>query len=188
MEILHFSCTLCGECCSGDMKVFLNSHDLYKMGRFLKLTHTGELFSRRLVILDRGQNGLLLPRILFKTKPFSFCPFLVNDFQEETGLRGLCSLHPDSKPLVCRMAPLCREIDLEKKTDTFTFILPHPACPGPEGGNILEPSAEREAMKEELELEMRYYRLLSGPDRDLTPLWNFPLDRPYREILKEWES
>jgi len=188
MEPLYFNCTLCGECCSGTMKVFVNSYDLFKIGRFLKMSHTEELFRKGLVVLDNGQNGLRLPRIQFKTRPFQFCPFLINDFQEETGLRGLCSLHPQHKPLVCRLAPLYRELDLEASTDEFKFILPHPACPGPGGDIVLDPDREREDLKEELEFEKRYYTLLSQSEEDPSFLWNFSLDRPFSEILGEWEK
>lgn len=80
MDKIQYGCTLCGECGSGSMQVFINSYYIYKMGRFLKMENSSELFERRLVILDKGQNDLLLPRIHFKTKPFSFCPFLINDF------------------------------------------------------------------------------------------------------------
>jgi len=188
METLHFSCTLCGECCSGDMKVFLNSYDLYKMGRKLKMEHTLELFEKGYVSLDWGQNGLRLPRIQFKTKPFPFCPFLMNDFQEERGLLGLCSLHPVYKPLVCKLAPLYREIDLQEDTDKLNFILPHPACPGQREDQILDPKKEREQLKNELEFEMRYYRLLSHGDSDPSFLWQFPLKEQFSRILEEWEK
>ena len=76
-----FSCTLCGECCSGNMEVFLNSYDLYKIGRFFNKHHTKELFDSNLLEWAPGQNGLTLPRIRFKKKPFPFCPFLINDYR-----------------------------------------------------------------------------------------------------------
>ena len=121
-----FSCTLCGECCSGSMKVFLNRYDLYKIGKFYKLKHSEELFQKGFVEWADGQNNLSLPKIRFKTYPFSFCPFLMNDFSEEQGLRGLCTLHPYHKPLVCKLAPLAREVDLETGSDFF-FLCPPPS-------------------------------------------------------------
>ena len=190
---IKFGCTLCGECCSGSMKVFLNSYDLYKMGRFLGMSHSRELFDRKLVVLDRGQNGLFLPRILFKTKPLSFCPFLTNDYDEELGLRGLCRLHLIHKPLVCRLAPLTRNIDLDSGTDEFDFILPHPGCPGGEEDAWIDPEAEREGLKGELDFELRYYRLLSASEEAPDFLWNFHLGDEtggaagFEKILKEWE-
>jgi Fe-S-cluster containining protein len=188
MDSHLFKCTLCGECCSGEMKVFLNSFDLYKMGRFLKKNHTEELFKDRLIQLDKGQNDLLLPRIKFKTRPFLFCPFLINDFQEDLGLRGFCSLHLEHKPLVCRLAPLSRRIDLETETQEFEFVLPHPACPGSEEGEILNPRKEESVLAEELAFELRYYKLLSKNEENPSFLWNFPLHKPFEEILKKWEE
>ncbi len=183
----RFSCTLCGECCSGEMRVFLNPLDIFRIGRFLKLEHSSELFKRRLLMLDKGQNGLQLPRIRFKEKPFLFCPFLINDFDEERGLRGLCSLHPEHKPLVCRLAPLSRHLDLNSGEEEFEFILPHPDCPGGKTDRILDPDRERDLLAEDLGLETRYYRLLSAHEEDPGFLWNFPLDQPYKNLIEEWE-
>jgi Fe-S-cluster containining protein len=170
------------------MRVFTGSLDIYRMGRFLGLRHSSELFARRLLMLDEGQNGLKLPRIRFKEKPFPFCPFLINDFDEERGLRGLCSLHPDHKPLVCRLAPLNRHLDLDSEEDRLEFILPHPDCPGGKSDAILDPHREREQLAEDLERERRYYRLLSGNEDDPGFLWNFPLDRSFDELLEDWEK
>ena len=178
-----FNCTLCGECCSGDMKVFLNPYDLYKMGTFLKLSHTKELFEKNLICLDSGQNGINLPRILFKTYPFQFCPFLINDFDEETGLRGLCSLHPGHKPLVCALAPLTRELDLEKGTDSFGFVPPHPECPGCGEGDEILPESIIKEKAEELRLEKQYYERLSRliPDNpeQISEIFLFDLTKPF---------
>ena len=179
----RFSCTLCGECCSGSMEIFLNSHDLYKMARFLGKHHTRELFEAKLIEWAPGQNGLTLPKIRFKTSPFPFCPFLINDFQEDRGLRGLCSLHPEHKPLVCKLAPLTRELDLETGEDLFGFIPPHPECPGCGKGEPLDEESIRAELREELALEIQYYRLLSeaaekGPEK-VRELFLFSLESPY---------
>ena len=186
-RIYCFSCTLCGECCSGNMRVFVNSLDIYRMGRFLNLEHSSELFMRQLLLLDEGQNELKLPRILFKEVPIRFCPFLINDFDEDRGLRGLCSLHPDHKPLVCRLAPLSRHLDLETCEDRLEFILPHPDCPGGESDVVLDPEHERKLLAEDLDYEARYYRLLSDHEDDPAFLWNFPLDRGFDKIINDWE-
>ncbi|MDC7242082.1 MAG: hypothetical protein PQJ50_17140, partial [Spirochaetales bacterium] len=129
----------------------------------------------------------------FKTKPFQFCPFLVNDFDEETGLRGLCSLHLIHKPLVCRLAPLTRQIDLESGSDEFDFILPHPECPGGDQDQWIDPATERAALKKELDFELRYYRLLSANEEAPEFLWKFTLpgtadgQAGFEELLKSWE-
>lgn len=190
MGKIQFGCTLCGECCSGSMRVFINSYDLYKMGLFLKLDHSSELFDKGLVILDRGQNDLNLPRIRFKTKPFSFCPFIINDFDEETGLTARCSMHLVHKPLVCRLAPLTRRVDLKTGEDVFDFTLPHPDCPGKEQDEFIDTEKERSALKEELDYELRYYRLLSAHEEDPSFLWNFPLNHftSFEDLLNSWEK
>lgn len=188
MKPVQFGCTLCGECCSGDMKVFVNSYDLYKMGRFLKVNHTDDLFDRGIIVLDKGQNNLDLPRIQFKTEPFSFCPFLINDFDEDRGLTGRCSMHLEHKPLVCRLAPLSRVLDLESGTDEFEFILPHPACPGKTVNQILDPAEEKKLLAEELALEKRYYSLLSRHEDAPRFLWSFSLENPFESVLETWEE
>lgn len=182
-ESRNFSCTLCGECCSGTMEIFLNPYDLYKMGRFLKMNHSRELFEDQVVKWAPGQNNLLLPKINFKTEPFPFCPFLINDYQEVLGLRGLCSLHPEQKPLVCHLAPLTHMIDLETGEDSFGFIPPHPDCPGCTRGEIIRENLIRETLKRELAYEMSYYRILSEradahPEK-IEELFFFDLNRPF---------
>ncbi|MBF9015304.1 MULTISPECIES: hypothetical protein [unclassified Oceanispirochaeta] len=44
MEKIQYGCTLCGECCSGSMRILLNSHDIFKMGRFLGLENGDDEF------------------------------------------------------------------------------------------------------------------------------------------------
>ena len=185
---IQFGCTLCGECCSGSMKVFVNSHDLYKMASFLKMSHSSELFKHHYIMLDRGQNALSLPRIRFKSRPFPFCPHLVNDFQEGKGLRGLCSLHLDHKPLICRLAPLSRNLNLKTGEEDFNFILPHPGCPGPSIPQILKVEDEKKTLAKELSYEKRYYQLLSDNEENPHFLWNFPLNRPFETLMKAWEE
>ncbi len=172
------------------MKVFVNSHDLFKMGRFLGFSHTGELFEGGFICMDKGQNGLFLPRIRFKTRPFSFCPFLINDLGEDGVLRGRCSLHLEHKPLVCRLAPLHRMLDLESGEDVFDFMLPHPGCPGGTAGGIISVKEERQALQRELDFEGRYYALLSRVGEGEAPgfLWRFSLAGDFEEILGMWEE
>ena len=128
----------------------------------------------------------MLPKIRFKSYPYPFCPFLVNDFSEEEGLRGLCSLHPDHKPLVCKLAPLAREVDLDNGEDDFTFIPPHPDCPGCGKGEPIDIEQQRNALKEELDYEIRCYELLrereKEPDR-IKELFLFSLKQGVPEIL-----
>ena len=185
----RFSCSLCGECCSGSMRVFLNSYDLYKICRFLKEKHTTALFERQLVEWGEGQNGLKLLKIRFKSHPFPFCPFLINNFQEETGLRGLCSLHADHKPLICKLAPLTRELDLDTGEDKFGFIPPHADCPGCGRGDPVDKGSVKRDLQEELNYETAYYRLLreyaEKKTGDLREPFLFSPDRPFQEILND---
>ncbi|WP_168203531.1 YkgJ family cysteine cluster protein [Oceanispirochaeta crateris] len=185
---IHFDCTLCGECCCGSMKVFLNSYDLFKMASFLKMNHSDELFKRHFVILDQGQNTLNLPRIRFKTKPFPFCPHLINDLQEDLGLRGLCSLHKEHKPLICQLAPFSRKLDLKTGEDEFTYTLPHPGCPGSSGIRVLNIEEEKASLAKELDFEKRYYTLLSQNEEDSQFLWSFPLTQTFENLLTAWEK
>ncbi len=187
MDDQSFSCTLCGECCSGDMKIFPNIFDIYRMGIYLKMTHSRELFEQGILEWSVGQNGINLPKIRFKTYPYPFCPFLINDFDEEKGLRGLCSLHPDLKPLICKLAPLSREVDLETGLDQFSFIPPHPECPGCGRGQAIDIQSLRRELKEELEFEVRYYHLLaetaSKDPSVIRDLFLFQLNMPPEELL-----
>lgn len=178
-EYPSFDCTLCGECCSGSMKVFINLYDLYKMARYLKMDNTKELFDKKLVKFDLGQNGFHLPRLQFKRQPFRFCPFLSNDFDEDKGYRGLCQLHLVHKPLVCRLAPFTREIDCEKGSDDFDFVLPHPDCPGINKGSPLSEEETRTALVKELDLEKEYYYYLSQQE-------SIPESFYYRDVTQDY--
>ena len=115
MEKIQYGSTLYGECCSGNVRVFINSHDIFKMGRFLGL-----------------KNG----------------------------------------------------------DDEFEFTLPHPSFPGKDQDEYLDPEAERKDLAEELDFELRYYRLLSTHEADPSFLWNFPLNqhKNFEEKLKGWEE
>ncbi len=174
------------------MKVFVNSYDLFKMGRFLGLSHTGELFDKAYICMNAGQNGLNLPRLRFKRKPFPFCPFLMNDLGDDGVLRGRCSLHLKHKPLICRLAPLHRYLDLETGEDSFDFILPHPACPGGKGGGVIQVEEEKKNLQRELDFERRYYSILSRQAEMDEPvfdfLWHFPLLPDFENTLKQWEE
>jgi len=127
----NFDCQLCGECCSGEMRVFVNPHDLEKIRRYLKLPDNQSLLDQGYICLDQGQNGLQWPRLRFKKSgKLQFCPFLENRIDDKGDYRGLCQLHPDKKPLVCALAPFARELDLEKKSERFYFQKPVDNCPG----------------------------------------------------------
>jgi len=73
------------------------------------------------------------PRIRFRTHPIRQCPFLVNDVGDDGVYRGLCSLHPHFKPLVCTLSPLTRDVEdpgTGPVTETWSAVAPVEGCPG----------------------------------------------------------
>ena len=160
----RFSCRLCGECCSGDMKVFLNPEDLDLLCSFLNYTSKESLFSSSCVTWDE-KCGIRQPRLLFREiEGVKFCPFLENRLEDDGSLRGLCMLHPHYKPLVCHLAPLTRTVDFEDDSESYGFVPPHPSCPGctpGEGeGDILAYENLPEELKARLDREKEYFRSL----------------------------
>ncbi|MDC7226263.1 MAG: YkgJ family cysteine cluster protein [Spirochaetales bacterium] len=175
-----FECRCCGECCRGEMHVYLNPDDLKLIAKFLGYPDTRRLFEESIIIIDYERNAAPVPRLRFSSGAFGCCPFLENRLEEHSGeyqLKGLCRLHPDFKPLVCWLAPLHRTVELETGTDSWGFKPPLPGCPGCDSGNDTEektPAAEITAPEEffaRLESEKEFFRRLavmldSGIDED----------------------
>jgi len=185
----NFKCTLCANCCTGDQKVHLDLYDLYKMARFHNYNSTGLLFSAGLLILVPVDRGVFLPRIRFKHKPFRFCPFLINEAK-----RGLCSLHPDHKPLVCSLAPVGREVDFKTGTDRYYFVKPAPDCPGvnAETQNVL--SDIQQIYNRELDWQKAFFYILHHlqdihwkREEFLENLYTFPVQIPFEKILSDYK-
>lgn len=152
---------MCGECCSGSMKIFLNREDLIRMAHFLNYKSTKSLFENGYVVIDRERGGAPLPRINFKTRPFSFCPFLEN--REENGKwLGYCKMHPNIKPLVCRMAPVSRTIDLVTSEESFSFHKPYPDCPGCKSRKKIYIDEWIQPYRKELDKETDFFMQLSS--------------------------
>ena len=158
-ETYAFDCTLCGECCRGDIRISLNLHDLWKMAKYLNLPTTGELFEQDWVGEQRLDRGGFRPYIRFKEKPMRFCPFLENRLEDDGELLGYCRLHPDRKPLVCSLAPLGRELELPN-LETWFFTEPIEGCPGCDASKCCTPSQTIEPLREELELERLYFLVM----------------------------
>ncbi len=157
-----FSCRLCGECCSGEMKVFLNPEDLELIKEYTGMSSVDELFAAKLLTWDE-KSGTRQPRLLFRcVSGVKFCPFLENRLEDDGSLRGLCRLHPHYKPLVCHLAPLTREIDFEADSEVYGFIPPHQDCPGcrlPDGeGEELSYDDLPDDLKKRLAREKEYFR------------------------------
>lgn len=129
----HFECTLCGDCCVGDQEVLLNLSDLYNMAQFLSYPSTAQLFANQWVeLVQDAEHTVWRPRIKFKTRPFKFCPFLMNETDDSGQLKGLCQLHPEFKPLICFMAPVGCVYDAENHSTQFILVPPTEDCPGME--------------------------------------------------------
>lgn len=140
---MQFSCTLCGDCCTGAQVVRLTGSDLRLLVRRLGLASVSELRATGFITLVRepvgGGRFAWRPRLRFRTKPLVQCPFLVNDADLHS-YRGLCSLHPGDKPLVCRLSPLTREVldpGAGEINETWSFVPPVEGCPGMGQGETL---------------------------------------------------
>lgn len=194
-ESVPFNCTCCGECCTGGMKIPLNLYDLYKLARAQEMGGSRELFDRGVVLPFEGQQGVVVPRMNFKKRPFAFCPFMENSMGEDGGLLGLCRLHLRRKPLVCQLAPIAREVDLETGRVEYSFIPPFPGCPGAKSeGRIVIRELEEE-LADELAFEVRFFRILEGlksrgwtADQFVEHLYSFDVTTGFEDILREKES
>lgn len=163
-SLFHFSCSACGSCCTGDMTICLNLADLQRMAAFVGVDRVGQLFELGYVDELTLEKGGFRPVIRFKTKPFKFCPFLENRLEDDGNLLGLCRLHPDLKPLVCKLAPIGRELILTGKelisSETWFFTEPVSGCPGCR--RVQEQSVKPwvKSNARELDWEIRYFRIL----------------------------
>ena len=189
----QFECTKCGNCCTGDQKVSLNPYDLYKMARFKGYNNTGMLFDHKLVHLVQSQNKAWIPQIRFKSiaKGHRFCPFLINELDEQNKLLGLCSLHPDKKPLICAMAPVGRVVDFASGAENFIYVKPAPDCPGVDIQKDNKLSDLHKAMEMELYCEKEFLKILNAivvknpPQKYyLDNLYCFPVRSDIKEVLK----
>ncbi len=158
---LRFSCTLCGDCCTGNQVVRLCGGDLELLAGYLGLSVVGELRGRGVHLVRESVGGdrwVWRPRIRFRSKPLRQCPFLVNDLTQAT-YRGLCSLHPHHKPLVCTLSPLAREVEETPAgvQERWSVVPPVGGCPGFGKGEPL-PVRAPAALKGRLDAEVAWMR------------------------------
>ena len=81
---MRFDCKCCGECCRGDMHVYLNPDDLGLIAGCLGYKSTESLFDEKIVIIDTEKNGAPVPRLRFGTGKTGCCQLLENRL-DETG-------------------------------------------------------------------------------------------------------
>lgn len=191
-----FECTKCGNCCIGDIRITLNAYDLYKMAHFLKMKSIRELFYQNYVRLFRhDEHNVWLPEIQFRTSPLKFCPFLINDADDKNYIRGLCSLHPEYKPLICSMAPVGRILDFDEVSDQFALLKPAADCPGVGEQKEHHISKDIAALSDELNLQKRFFRILERlKEADYCKeyyqenLYQFNVDLDFYKIIKSIED
>ena len=194
-EIYYFQCTCCGDCCTGNMEININIYDLYKIAVKLELTNTGDLFEKGLITLVQVQNGCWTPQIVFKTEPFQFCPWLINDMGDDDVLRGFCSLHPHDKPLICKMAPAGRVVDFDYDKISYMLTPPTETCPGMKIKHENRLTDLKEELHDELELEYRFYALLEkiqyekySKEEMLKNFYSFDTNHKFESILSDLEN
>ena len=168
-DLPPFECKVCGECCREDQAVWLSEADLEALAQHLSLTLQA-LIDGRYVVMEEGQNGVVRAKMRFASTPVGkSCPFLVNDLDENHRLWGKCSLHEtQAKPLVCRLAPLARSVDVNTGEEEWRVVPPVLGCPGwekgqeppPEGWLISEPSLD-EKIRRDLDKETEEFSRLS---------------------------
>ena len=160
----QFDCSACGCCCRGEITIHLNLWDLQRMAGYLEYETCAELFSNGIVEEITLEAGGFRPAIRFKENlNTQFCPFLENRLEDNGELLGLCKLHPDLKPMVCKLAPVGRELDLEESGEStvqWLFTEPVSGCPGcrvPQS-NLLDHWIAPH--HKELELEVAYFHVM----------------------------
>ncbi|MBN2424436.1 MAG: hypothetical protein JXR46_05600 [Calditrichaceae bacterium] len=177
------------------MTIYLNPYDLYKMCRYFNFDTTDGLFLRNIIRLESAENNTWQPVINFRKKPFVFCPFLINEQDEQGKLKGLCKLHPDYKPLICSLAPVGRAICLDTDNDEFIFVKPAPDCAGI-GSDITNDLSEIVKQKyKELSFQKRFFKLLEKcseksykKDDYNRLLYTFSMNKNFPDILTDMEK
>lgn len=106
-----YQCQRCGRCCH-DQAIQVNPYEILRLARHLGLT------TSQFIATHTTNAGLFL-----RFTPQGACGFLTP---------AGCGVHP-ARPLVCRLYPLGREIDLDEG-ESFKLLERHPQCPALVGG------------------------------------------------------
>lgn len=171
--VFDFACSSCGSCCRGEMTIHLNLADLQRMAGYLQCASTGELFDQGVVEELKRDVGFR-PAIRFRHIPETFCPFLENVLDDERWtLSGRCKLHPHLKPLVCKLAPLGREVSFDENlrvSEQWMFTEPVKGCPGCRVGQRQRGAEWCRSHAKELELELNYFHILEVLTREHAPM------------------
>jgi Fe-S-cluster containining protein len=193
-DVFHFECTACGDCCRGDIDIFLNAQDLWRMLGFTGFSAVRELFDASLVTRHSLKGGGYRPKIKFKTRPAVFCPFLENSISEENELKGNCKLHPTYKPLVCKTAPFGRVID-DTGENQWWFTEPISGCPGCAGLKTNSVSDLIGEHSSDFVLEQRYFEVLDHLQSIYAPIseWDrfhfgIRIDERVEDYIERWKT
>lgn len=159
LENPGFACTACGECCRDDQIIRLNGDDLDLLCRYLDLPGPAALEQAGYIEYVTEAPGFPRPRLSFRRKPFRFCPFLANTVDDAGRIGGRCALHPDFKPLVCRLSPLARLVDDRqgRAVEEWQFVLPVEGCPGA-GRAAFDAAGEIAGLRLRLDRETEWMR------------------------------
>lgn len=130
------------------------------MAKHLGLSNTRDLFLQGLVEARQGENGYWRPMIRFRNRPIKMCPFLQNNLTEDKVLQGLCGLHPNSKPLICCLAPLGRVIDLAISIEQWEVYEPSPGCPGMNQGPERSLKNDIAILRSRLDKELEFFSMI----------------------------
>lgn len=195
--VFDFACSSCGSCCRGEMTIHLNLADLQRMAGYLEYSTTARLFEDGVVEELKREIGFR-PAIRFRQMPEKFCPFLENVLDDKSWtLSGRCKLHPHLKPLVCKLAPLGRELSFDENlrvSEQWLFTEPVRGCPGCRVGQRQLGAEWSQSHAQELELELSYFHIMEVLTREHAPMQEFrafhrnlKVEQNVAEYLDEWQ-
>jgi len=188
---IPFKCQLCGDCCRGDMTIPLNLNDLQKMTKHLKLSSAHELTEKSYIQWQSDDNSVWRPVMKFRNPPYDFCPFLSNKVEDDGSVKGLCTLHPYKKPLVCNLAPMGKILN-EDDSVSWCLVPPTENCPGMNSKEIFSASEILNKLRTEMSRENTYFRVLEhlydmGADRDLfIAFHDIGVQSDYDLYIEQW--